>query len=75
MTHRLEFLSTHQLDLQLRGKPRLEQLLIKKGEVLEANVRPYVCEGADGPMEVADLELPYDGTLLTVPMSSFRFLD
>ena len=73
MYHKLRFRADYQLDLQIRGKPRLEQLLIKEGETVEAQVRPFVQETSEGPMELADLHLAGDGTLLGVPMEYFSF--
>jgi hypothetical protein len=73
MYHRLQFLVTYRVDLQIPGKARLEQLVVEEGECIEARVRPHVIEGADGPIEVADLALPGDGTLMDVPMGFFRF--
>jgi hypothetical protein len=74
MYHRLQFLGTNRIDLRVPGKARLEQLLIRRGEIIEAVVRPYVEETEDGPLEVADLHLPGDGTLLAVPMKCFQFV-
>ncbi|OAI45073.1 hypothetical protein AYO44_13195 [Planctomycetaceae bacterium SCGC AG-212-F19] len=73
MYHRLQFLVNHQLDLQMPKKARLEQLIVKQGEIIEARVRPYVQETQEGPVEMADLELPGDGTLLAVRMELFCF--
>ena len=75
MYHRLEFLASYQLDLHLPGKPRLEQLVIRQGEIISAQVQPFVQETEDGPVEMANLHLPGDGTLLSVPMASFRFAE
>jgi hypothetical protein len=74
MYHQIQFRASYQVDLQVPDKPRLERLLIKQGEVIEAQVRPYVVETSDGPMEVADLQLAGDGTLLAVPMEYFCFV-
>jgi hypothetical protein len=73
MYHRLQFLAEYRLDLQVPGKARLEQLLIRQGEIIEAQVQPFVVETADGPVEAANLYLHADGTLLNVPMEYFRF--
>jgi hypothetical protein len=73
MYHRLQFLVNHQFDLQMPKKARLEQIVVKEGEIIEARVRPYVQETQDGPVEVADLDLPGDGTLLAVRMELFCF--
>ena len=74
MYHRLRFLATYQLDLRMPGKARMEQLLIRERDIIEAQVKPYVQETADGPVEVADLHLPGDGTLVAVPMGCFQFV-
>ena len=74
MFHKLQFLSAYCLDLQMPRKARLERVRISKGEVIKAAVRPYVQETENGPVEVADLHLPGDGTLLAVPMKFFRFV-
>jgi hypothetical protein len=74
MYHRLQFQAAYCLDLRVSGKARLEQLLIQEGEVIDAQVRPYVQETDEGPVEVADLYLPGDGALLAVPMGHFQFV-
>jgi hypothetical protein len=74
MYHRLQFRATYRLDLQVPGKARLEQVLIRKGEIIEAEVQPCVEHTDDGPVEVANLHLAGDGTLLAVPMDYFQFM-
>lgn len=72
MNHRLRFLTDQQFDLQLPGRARLEQVLVRAGDEIEAQVRPYVRESDDGPVELADLYLG-EGTLLAVRMAYFSF--
>ena len=74
MYHRLHFRESRELDMQIPGRPRLEQVKVRKGDVIEAFVRPYVQETDAGPVEMADLALGDDGTLLAVPMEWFRFV-
>jgi hypothetical protein len=73
MYHRLKFLANYRLDLLMPGQTRLEQLMIRESEVIEAQVRPHVQETQDGPVEVADLYMPQEGTLIDVPMACFQF--
>lgn len=75
MTHQLKFRGDYRLDLQVPGKSRLEQVAVQQGDVIEAQVRPYVQEGDNGPVEVADLQLDGDGALIGVPMGCFRFFE
>ena len=74
MTHRLLFRGDYELDFQVPGKSRLEKVMMRDGEVIEANLRPRVQESKDGPVEVADLQLG-GGTLLGVRMECFRFFE
>ena len=74
MNHQLRFRADGQLDLQITGKPRLEQVKVRQGEVIEAKVRPYVLETSEGPIECADLQLGDEGTLVNVRMEYFEFV-
>jgi hypothetical protein len=73
MTHQLHFRIDCQLDLQIKGKARLEQVKIRAGEIIAAQVRPYVKETPDGPVEFADLQLGNEGILMAVRMDCFQF--
>ena len=62
-------------DAGRRGYRRLERLLIRRGTRLHAQVKPYVVETAEGPVEVADLFFA-DGTATrAVRFERFRFVD
>jgi hypothetical protein len=74
VNHQLRFRADGQLDLQIAGKPRLEQVKVRAGEVIEAQVRPYVAETSEGPVECADLQLGEEGTLVNVRMECFEFV-
>lgn len=74
MYHRILFRGDYELDFQVLGKARLEKVVMRDGEVVEAKVRPRVQESKDGPVEVADLQLG-GGTLLGVRMECFRFFE
>lgn len=74
MYHKVRFRASRELDMQIRGRPRLEQVKVRKGDVIEAHVRPYIQETDAGPVETADLMLGDEGTLVGVPMEWFRFV-
>jgi hypothetical protein len=75
MNHTIEFAVELQADLEISPQQHLERLLLRKGTRLPAQVRPYVVEGDDGPVEVADLFFA-DGTATrTVPFACFSFVD
>jgi hypothetical protein len=75
MYHTLEFGVDFPADLETSPKQRLERMLIHKGTRLQAQVRPYVVESEDGPVEVADLFFE-DGTAARmVRFAWFSFLD
>jgi len=61
MYHTIEFLGDCLLDLETSPRDRLQRTLINRGDRLEAQLKPYVVETDDGPVEVADLFLA-DGT-------------
>lgn len=73
MIHKLRFRADLVLDLQVRGKPRLEQVQIRRGDLVECQVQPFVQEAAEGPVEKANLHLGDEGVLLGVPMACFCF--
>jgi hypothetical protein len=74
MYHTIEFAVDFLADLEPSPKHRLERLLLRKRTRLQARIRPYVVEGEDGPVEVADLFFE-DGTATrTVPFACFSFV-
>jgi len=73
MFHTIEFGLELEVDLEISRTKPLERLLIRKGTRLQAQIRPYVLEGSDGPLEVADLFFE-DGTATRrVPFAWFNF--
>jgi hypothetical protein len=75
MYHTIEFAVELQADLEIAPQQPLARFLLRKGTRLPAQVRPYVVEGDDGPVEVADLFFT-DGTATrTVPFACFSFVD
>lgn len=62
------------VDLEISPKHPLERTLIAKGSRLRAQLKPYVIEGTDGPIEVADLFFE-DGTATRgVRFECFKFV-
>jgi hypothetical protein len=75
MYHTIEFAVEFVADLELSPKHRLEQLLIRQGTRLRAQLKPSVVETVGGPVEVADLFFE-DGTATrTVPFAYFAFVE
>jgi hypothetical protein len=75
MYHTIEFDEPLTLDLEVSARHPLEQVSIRKGTRLRAQVRPHVEETEDGPVEVADLFFDDGTTTRRVRFSSFSFVD
>ena len=75
MFHTIEFHTDWTVDLEVSPKHPLEQLSIRKGTRLKAQVKPYVIETSDGPMEVADLFLEDGTTARSLPFAFFSFVN
>jgi len=73
--HTIEFAADFTVDLEVSPRRRLERLLIRRGARLSAQVKPYVVETEEGPVESADLFFA-DGTAArSVRFERFRFVD
>jgi hypothetical protein len=55
MYHTIEFNRDIILDVEISPKHRLERLKVRRGTRIPAQLRPYVIELSQGPVEVADL--------------------
>jgi hypothetical protein len=75
MYHTLEFRLNFVLDLETSPSNWLQQLNIKQGVRLKAQLRPYVVEIEDGPVEVADLFFEDGTTARAVVFACFSFVD
>lgn len=75
MYHAIEFRLMGLAELETRGRSHLEQLVIREGTRLNAQIKPYVVETKRGPVEVADLFLEDGSVARAVRMATFRFLD
>jgi hypothetical protein len=75
MYHTIEFATEVPVALAWSPGDRLRRLSFRVGDRFPAEVRPYVVETAEGPLEVADLLLA-DGTAIHgVPFACFCFID
>jgi hypothetical protein len=75
MYHTIEFRLRGLAELETAGRSNLEQLVIKQGTRINAQIRPYVMESERGPVEVADLFLEDGSIARAVRMATFRFVD
>jgi hypothetical protein len=74
MYHTLRFTEDFTGDREISRKQPLERLSIRPGTQLRAQLKPYVVESEDGPMEVADLFFEDGTTTRTVPFACFSFV-
>jgi hypothetical protein len=73
--HTIQFGVEFVTDLEVSPKQPLERVRVRKGDRLQAQVRPHVVETAEGPVEVADL-LFWDGMAMRrVPFGYFAFVE
>jgi hypothetical protein len=71
--HTIRFGIEFVADLEVSPKQPLERVRVRKGDCLQAQVRPHVVETGEGPVEVADLFFK-DGTATrNVPFAYFAF--
>jgi len=73
--HTIEFTGNVTIDLEVSPKTPRERLPIQVGLRKNAQIKPYVVETPDGPVEVADLFFD-DGTATrSIPYEIFSFVD
>jgi hypothetical protein len=75
MYHSIKFLTKLVVDLEVSPKLWLELLQIKKNTRRHAQIKPYVVETEEGPVEVADLFFEDGTTARSVPFACFTFID
>lgn len=75
MFHTIEFKAEFTVDLEISPRHPVERLLIQRGNRMHAQVKPYVMEGPDGPLEVADLFFADGTTTRQVPFHLFTFVE
>ncbi|MFN4260327.1 MAG: hypothetical protein ACK4RK_13605 [Gemmataceae bacterium] len=75
MYHTIELTADLMIDLETSPKEWLERTSLRKGTRLQAQIKPYVIDTPQGPVEVADLYFIDGTTTRKVPFDSFRFVD
>ena len=74
MYHTIEFAVEFEAALEVSRKLPLERVRIRKGDRVDAQLRPHVIESDDGPVEVADLFFADGSITRDVPFGSFSFV-
>jgi hypothetical protein len=73
--HTIEFQGHLTLDLEISPRYCLERFVVRKGARVRTQIKPYVEETPEGPVEVADLFFE-DGTVTRkVPFDVFSFVE
>jgi hypothetical protein len=75
MYHTIEFHESLSLDLEVSRKKPLERVTLKRGTRVQAQIRPYVVETAQGPVEMADLFFEDGTTTRGVRFAFFCFVE
>jgi hypothetical protein len=75
MFHTIQFAVQFTADRESSPTAPREHFLIFKGTCVRARLQPYVEEGREGPVEVADLFLEDRTALRGVPFAYFAFAD
>jgi hypothetical protein len=75
MFHTIEFNDDFTLDLVISRKLPMERVQIARGSRVQAQLKPYVVEDKDGPVEVADLFFEDGTTAQGVKFATFSFVD
>ena len=75
MFHTIEFAVELKTDLERSPSDKLERVTFRQGTRVPAQIRPYVIEGAEGPIEVADLFFEDGSTVRQVPFAWFSLVD
>jgi len=74
MYHTIEFAAEFTTDLEVSPKHPLERLRIRKGTRVRVQIKPYVEETEEGPVEMADLFFEDGSATRKVPFAQFRFV-
>jgi hypothetical protein len=75
MYHTVEFAAEFMVDLEVSRKQPLERVLIRRGTRVRAQLRPYVIETENGPVEVADLFFEDGTSTRSVRFEWFTFVE
>jgi hypothetical protein len=75
MYHTIEFTRGVAADLEISRKQPMERVRLRAGTPFRAQIKPYVVETTQGPIEVADLFFE-DGTATRMmPFAFFKFVE
>jgi hypothetical protein len=75
MYHTIRFTADIWVDLEVSPKQSLERLLLRAGDRVPAQLKPYVVETRAGPVEVADLYFADRTASRRVPFAYFSLVD
>jgi hypothetical protein len=75
MVHAIQFRWVVVAELDRPGRADRQRVIIRVGTRLHANIKPYVVESREGPVEVADLRFEDGSVARAVQFAAFRFLD
>ncbi|HKD38517.1 MAG TPA: hypothetical protein VKB78_17005 [Pirellulales bacterium] len=75
MIHPIEFRRQVFADIDLPDDKFSQRVIIKEGTRLAADIKPYVTESTDGPVEVADLVFEDGSVARAVRYSAFQFVE
>jgi hypothetical protein len=73
--HTIQFAVEFVADLEVSRKQPLERVRIRKGNRLQAQLKPYVIATDAGPVEVADLYFEDGSMTRRVPFAYFAFVE
>ena len=75
MYHTIRFAVEFVADLEVSPKQPLERVVIRKADRLKAQIKPYIVEADEGPVEVADLFFEDGSMTRRVPYRYFSFVE
>ena len=75
MYHTIEFTADRWVDLERSPRHPLERLLLRAGDRMPAQIKPYILEGVSGPVETADLFFEDGAAARGVPFACFCFVE
>jgi hypothetical protein len=75
MYHPIRFAEDLWLDLERSSKHPLERVFLRANTQRRVQLRPFILETEDGPMEMADLFFEDGTTARGIPFASFTFVE
>jgi hypothetical protein len=75
MFHTIEFVVDFTVDLEVSPRKPLEQIRVHQGMRRRAQIKPYVVETTQGPVEVADLFFDDGTTTRMVAFACFALVE